>query len=105
VSGGKFTLDFVLPDPPEYRDGFVDELYSAAFRARQAARDREVDELIAMGWGGTQGRLIPENWREVRGPDSEARRAAIRVGVECGNRARARARKRKWRVIAGASEG
>ena len=78
MSGGKFTLDFVLHDPPEYRDGFVDDLYSAAFRAKQAERDRELDAKIAMGWGTTEPGKIPADWMWRHGPDTEARRAADR---------------------------
>jgi hypothetical protein len=32
------------------------------------ARKREVDELLALGWGDTPPERIPANWREVRGP-------------------------------------
>jgi hypothetical protein len=29
----------------------------------------ELDEQISMGWGSTQGTLIPPDWRDRRGPD------------------------------------
>ncbi len=31
-------------------------------------RMKLLDEMIAAGWGSTPQRLIPRNWREVRGP-------------------------------------
>lgn len=92
MSRRPFTMEFILHDPPEYRDGFIDEIYAGEFRVAQAAREREVDAKIAMGWGATEACDIPANWREVRGPDSEGRRAA-KQAVMRAIRARERARK------------
>lgn len=38
------------------------------FHRRMAERDRELDEMIAMGWGGVDGNRIPADWRTRRGP-------------------------------------
>lgn len=65
-------------DPFASRDGFVLEAMGERFRAAQEAHDREIDELIAAGWGTTAGRNIPANWRERPGPDTEARRENYR---------------------------
>jgi hypothetical protein len=78
---GKFVLNFELHDPPEYRDGATEAVLADRMREREQARDREVEELIAMGWGCVEGRFIPANWREVRGPDTETHREAMRRGI------------------------
>lgn len=40
------------------------------FERREAERRREVDELIARGWGTTDPENIPANWRDIPGPDA-----------------------------------
>jgi hypothetical protein len=71
-------MDFELHDPDVGRDGFVEELYAARFRAEQAERELELDAKIAMGWGTTKPEHIPADWMFRYGPDTEARRAAYR---------------------------
>ena|SRR5215469_13161228 len=50
----------------------VEESKSFIMRAIQSACTpmTELDEMIRMGWGGTARNKLPENWREVPGPDS-----------------------------------
>lgn len=56
------------------RDDIAGHVMSGKLRAAYEARDRELDEKIRMGWGNTETRNIPSDWRERRGPDSEERR-------------------------------
>jgi hypothetical protein len=53
-------------------------LVSEKLQAASEARDRELDEKIRMGWGNTETRNIPGDWRERRGPDTPERRARLR---------------------------
>jgi hypothetical protein len=66
---------------PAGRDGIVEELLAGRLDAESAARDRELDELIAAGWGHVPGRLIPPDWRE-REPPAQQGRWAGRDGGE-----------------------
>lgn len=50
------------------RDSFVQFVYEREYRRREAERRREVDELIAAGWGHVDAARIPENWRELQPP-------------------------------------
>ena len=71
-------------------------------RKREQARDREVDELIAAGWGAVEMRLIPANWREVQGPDTAARRVAKQAVMR---EIRARVEAKKQTGIGGVKGG
>lgn len=85
-------LDLKLHDPPVCRDGITMGAMADRLRPAEHARDREVDEQIAMGWGTTEGRLIPSNWREVQGPDTEEHRRVVRLGVKRAKVSRERTR-------------
>lgn len=38
------------------------------FHYRMQIRDKELEEMIAMGWGQVEGPEIPADWRVRRGP-------------------------------------
>jgi hypothetical protein len=36
-----------------------------------AERNELIDRQIEMGWGGTEPKKIPANWRDIRGPEKK----------------------------------
>lgn len=59
-----------------------------AFWEQQEARNRELDEMIAMGWGDVDQARLPSDWRTRRGPDNLEHRRRIQAGVKRANEAR-----------------
>ena len=72
---GNAWLDGYFGPPIPRRDNFVYELLRERYEPEEKARQAEVDAMIAMGWGATDGPKIPEDWRTRMGPDTEGRRA------------------------------
>lgn len=69
------------------RDGFTEAVISENFRRRQSERDRELDAMIAMGWGGSSPFMIPADWRTRRGPEKGGLTLQHRAKISAGRRA------------------
>jgi len=83
-------LDFELADP-DVSKTLGSLAPSDQVRARERAHDRELDEMIRMGWGGTDQDRIPADWRTRRGPEPAQDRRRGR-GLADAYHARSRAR-------------
>lgn len=80
---GQGLDNFEPPDSRDtvMRDGFVEHAAMEAWMEKESAHNFELDEMIAMGWGATEQRKIPADWRARMGPDSPERRELQRSGI------------------------
>lgn len=56
-------------EDPAGKDSCTLIALESGFAQRAKARDMEINELIARGWGDTDPRKIPNNWQKTFGPD------------------------------------
>src|ERR1700674_4745557 len=76
-----------MADPEEMLKPMgVETLASAALIAKEEAHERELDEMIRMGWGEVEQTRIPPDWRTRSGPDTPERRANKVAGIISANR-------------------
>lgn len=93
-------LDKDLEDPIVHSDNSAAAILMERLEAESYARDRELDEMIAMGWGDTPAKLIPPDWRTRRGVDNTR---TTEIKAKMSHRIRAARQKRKQIMHAVAS--
>lgn len=62
------------------RDTSVQSAATEAFWAREEKHNEDLDEMIRMGWGDTDRKKIPADWRERKGPVNEEVRKRQKAG-------------------------
>jgi hypothetical protein len=80
-------LDFADPSSMFSPETSALKFLAADLEANHEARDRELDEMIAMGWGDVDQDKIPPDWRTRPGPERRAQmqRHFLVVGSEVGS--------------------